>query len=179
MLRERLGPGGGVLFAVGLFAAGFTSAVTAPLAAALTVGALLPEPGGVELDLRSGRMRAVWIAVLSAGVVLGASGLKPIPVIVLAQALNGFVLPLVSILVLLAVNDRSRLGERALNGPLANALGVICVGVAVVIGLHGLGRVAGTVFGIDAPAPANVVRLAGVILAFFVVLIVRVRRRTD
>ena len=177
MLRERLGSGGGALFAVGLFAAGFTSAVTAPLAAALTVSTLLTERSG-EPDLRSGRLRAVWSGVLATGLVFGMSGLKPIPVIVLAQALNGFVLPLVAILVLVAVNDRSRLGP-AVNGPLANGLGVVCAGVAVVIGLHGLGRVAGAVFGVGPPSPATVVRAGSVVVAAIVVVLVRMRRSSS
>jgi hypothetical protein len=141
------------------------------------VSTLLPESSGAP-DLRSGRLRAVWGGVLGTGLVFGMSGLKPIPVIVLAQALNGFVLPLVAILVLVAVNDRARLGL-AVNGLLANVLGVVCAGVAVVIGLHGLGRVAGAVFGVDPPAPATVVRMGGVAVAAIVVVLVRMRRSSS
>jgi Mn2+/Fe2+ NRAMP family transporter len=176
MLRDRLGAGGGVLFAVGLFAAGFTSAVTAPLAAAFTVRSLLPRNADAVPDLRSGPLRAVWIGVLGTGVVLGMSGLEPIPVIVLAQALNGFVLPLVAILVLIAVNDRSWLGDDSVNGVLANVLGLACVGVTVVVGLNGLGRVAGRLLDSEQPSPAVLVRLSGLIVLGIVALLLRVRR---
>jgi Mn2+/Fe2+ NRAMP family transporter len=177
MLHERLGTGGGALFALGLFAAGFSSAVTAPLAAALTVRSLLPVTEGDPPDFRSGRVRAVWMAVLAIGVVLGMSGLKPIPVIVLAQALNGLVLPLVATLVLLAVNDASRLEAGATNGPVANVLGVICVGVTVVIGLHGLGRVAAKLLGTDPPSAAAVVKLGTLVVVGIVIVLVRMRSR--
>lgn len=179
MLRDRLGPGGGALFAIGLFAAGFTSAVTAPLAAALTVRSLMSGVGAGPPDLRSRPVRTVWIVVLVTGVVFGTSGLRPIPVILLAQALNGLVLPLVATLILVAVNDRSRLGSDALNGPVANGLGLVCVGVTVAIGLYGLGRVAGTVLGIDPPAPGVVVRLAGFVTIVLVIALLRVRRSSN
>jgi Mn2+/Fe2+ NRAMP family transporter len=177
MLRERLGPGGGALFAVGLFSAGFTSAVTAPMAAAFTVRSLLPSRGDASADLRSGPLRAVWIGVLGIGVILGVSGLKPIPVIVLAQALNGFVLPLVAILVLIAVNDRSRLDQEMVNGWLANLFGLACVGVTVVVGLNGLGRVAAQLSGGESPGAAIVMRLGGVVLLGVVLILLRLRSR--
>ena len=53
-------------FGAGLFAAGLTSAITAPLAAAFaTTGAL-----GLPLDLKSRNFRLVWITVLSMGALL-------------------------------------------------------------------------------------------------------------
>lgn len=174
MLRERLGPGGDHLFSVGLFAAGISSAITAPLAAALTVRALLPGPP--ERDLRSAPLRAVWMGVLGVGMVFGVSGLKPIGVIVLAQALNGLALPLVATLVLLGINDRRRLGPESTNGLVGNALGVGCVAVTMAIGIHALGRVAESVFGTTALSPAVVLRLSAVAMALVLVLLARTRR---
>ena len=125
-------------FAVGLFAAGMTSAVTAPLAAAYaTAGAL-----GWEADLNAPRLRVVWGAVLGTGVLLALVGLQPVPVIVLAQAMNGVLLPAIAIFLLLAVNDRRRMGERA-NGLTTNLIGVAVVGVAVILGVRALIQVIG------------------------------------
>jgi Mn2+/Fe2+ NRAMP family transporter len=177
MLRERLGPGGQVLFAFGLFAAGFSSAVTAPLAAALTVQSLTQALGDTRGNLRSPRMRSVWMGVLAIGIAFGVSGLRPVPVIVLAQALNGLVLPLVAVLVLHAVNDRARLGPVAINGLVANLLGLGCVAVTVAMGVNGLGRVVALALGLQAPSPRLVLRISAVVMVGVLVFLVRARRR--
>lgn len=121
-LAADLPRGGRTLFAIGLAAAGFSSALTAPLAAALMAQTLFGRG-----------YRAVWIVVLASGLLFGVSGIQPIPAIVAAQALNGMLLPGVALFVLVLANDRSRLGTRA-NGPLANLLLVICVAVATLLG---------------------------------------------
>ena len=77
-----------VFFGLGLFAAGLTSAITAPLAAAYAVSGALGWPP----DLRSGRFRLLWGLVLATGVVCAVTlGGAPYQVILLAQAGNGIV----------------------------------------------------------------------------------------
>lgn len=128
-LEPLLGRWARVFFAAGLFAAGLTSAITAPLAAAYaTAGAL-----GWPRDLRDRRLRAVWIVVLGTGAVFGAAGIRPVPAILFAQVANGILLPAIAVFLLVAVNDRRRMGEWA-NGPLANAFGGAVVLVAVGLG---------------------------------------------
>jgi hypothetical protein len=78
--------------------------------------------------------------------------------------------------VLIAVNDRSWLGDDSVNGVLANVLGLACVGVTVVVGLNGLGRVAGRLLDSEQPSPAVLVRLSGLIVLGIVALLLRVRR---
>jgi manganese transport protein len=103
VLTHRLGVWAGALFGVGLLAAGLSSAVTAPLAAALTVRGVF---GRDRIPLAGWRFRLVWLAVLVIGVSLGLADVRPIPVILLAQALNGLMLPLVGWFLLVVVNDR-------------------------------------------------------------------------
>lgn len=137
-LEPLLGPWAGIFFACGLFAAGLTSSITAPLAAAwATAGAL-----GWPRDLDDPRVRAVWGGVLGVGVLLALSGIRPVPAIVFAQAANGILLPAVAIFLLLAVNDRRWMGS-SVNGRVANATGAVVVGVAAVLGLRALASVAG------------------------------------
>ena len=137
-LEPVLGSWARVVFAVGLFAAGMTSAVTAPLAAALaTAGAL-----GWEVDLRSPRLRAVWATVLAVGLVFVAFGGRPVPMILFAQAANGILLPVVAIFLLVAVNDRARMGDAA-NGIVPNLLGGIAVFIATGLGVRALASLAG------------------------------------
>ncbi|HUG39463.1 MAG TPA: Nramp family divalent metal transporter [Longimicrobiales bacterium] len=132
-LEPLLGSWARVLFAVGLLAAGLTSAITAPLAAAYaTAGAL-----GWPRDLSAPRFRAVWMAVLAAGIVFAALGASPVPVILFAQVANGLLLPAIAVFLLLAVNDRRWMGDRA-NGPVLNGAGVLVVVVALVLGVRAL-----------------------------------------
>lgn len=130
-LEPVLGSWARIVFAVGLFAAGMTSAVTAPLAAALaTAGAL-----GWTVDLRSPRLRAVWASVLGVGLLFVLVGGSPVEMILFAQAANGILLPVVAIFLLVAVNDRRRMGDAA-NGLAPNLLGGLAVLVSALLALR-------------------------------------------
>jgi Mn2+/Fe2+ NRAMP family transporter len=137
VLGDRLGSGAEASLAIGLFAAGFTSAVTAPLAAALTARSILGEKGDPNWNETSLRFRGVWLGVLVVGMAFGIADVKPIPVIILAQAFNGLVLPLVAIFLWVAVTDRDLLGD-GVNSRLQNVVMGVVVLVCVVLGLRGL-----------------------------------------
>ena len=132
-LEPLLGAWARGLFAAGLLAAGHTSAVTAPLAAAYaTAGAL-----GWPRDLADPRLRRVWILVLGAGVLFAGVGVSPVPAILFAQVANGILLPAIAVFLLLAMNDRRWLGDRA-NGVGMNTAGALVAAVALVLGLRAL-----------------------------------------
>jgi Mn2+/Fe2+ NRAMP family transporter len=151
-LTGRLGGWAGVLFGWGLAAAGLSSAVTAPLAAALTARGLFGrDPEDPRWSPRSWRYRSVWLGVLLFGLAFGVSGVQPIPAIVLAQAFNGVLLPVAAIFLLLAVNDRRLLGEEAINGAFANTVTGLVVAVTVVLGTAGVLRAAWATLGLAAP----------------------------
>lgn len=134
VLSGRLGGWAGGLFAIGLFAAGFSSAVTAPLAAAITARGLYARDGDdPRWSETAWRFRAVWSGVLIVGVGFGLAGLRPVPAILGAQALNGILLPLVAAFLLLAMNDRQVLGA-AVNGVLANLAMATVVLVTLLLG---------------------------------------------
>ena len=148
-LSGKLGAWAGPLFAWGLFAAGFSSAITAPMAAAITARGLFDGGSGRWGD-RTWRYRAVWIGVLLVGAGFGMAGVRPIPAILLAQALNGVVLPFAAVFLLLIVNDRALMGERGINGALGNAVTGAVVAVTIVLGVSGVLRAAATAFGTTA-----------------------------
>lgn len=76
---------------IGLFAAGFSSAITAPLSAAFATQGIL----GLDRDLKSMKFKIVWIIVLVFGVVLAVLGQSsPTQLILLAQAANAIILPI-------------------------------------------------------------------------------------
>lgn len=78
------------MFGLGILAAGLTSAVTAPLAAAAGISELFGWEKG------SGRFRVVWLSVLLTGVVCAMLGTSPLQVIIAAQVANGILLPLIA-----------------------------------------------------------------------------------
>ena len=81
-LNNYLGNLGYIVLGVGLFAAGFTSAVTAPLASAVTVRSLFGNKKPELWKDGSIRFRTIWISVLLIGMGFGMSGFKPIPAII-------------------------------------------------------------------------------------------------
>jgi Mn2+/Fe2+ NRAMP family transporter len=150
VLSDRLGRGGELSLAFGLFGAGFTSVITAPLAAAITARTLLAREGGPDWSERSSRYRAVWMGVLVFGVVFGMTGVKPIPAIILAQAFNGLVLPLIAIFLWLTMNDRELLGDDGVNTRFQNVVMGVVVIVCVILGLRGLLAAGHGLFGLIA-----------------------------
>ncbi len=138
-LEPLLGRAAPLFFGLGLFAAGLTSAITAPLAAAYaTSGAL-----GWSSGLKGRSFRLLWAFVLLTGMFCGvALGASPYQVILLAQAGNGVVLPLTLILLLVVVN-RERIMGRYRNSLTANLLGALVVIVISALSLRQLFAVLG------------------------------------
>jgi Mn2+/Fe2+ NRAMP family transporter len=125
------------VFAIGIIAAGITSAITAPLAAAYVVQGCL----GWKTDLKSWKFRAVWIVVLSIGVLFSSIGFKPLQVITFAQVANGLLLPIMAIILLWLVNT-SILG-RFKNNVVLNIIAVTVVLIALFLGIKTLASVTG------------------------------------
>lgn len=131
-LENRLGRWAGSLFSFGLFAAGFTSALTAPLAAAVTGRSLLGWREG------SWAYRATWLSVMIVGLTFGMLEVKPVPVIVLAQATNGLLLPLVAVFLLVAVTNKAILPVAYRNRPWQTVAMLFVVVVTAFLGLRNL-----------------------------------------
>lgn len=106
------------ILAFGLFAAGITSAITAPLAASYVASGCL----GWNRDLKSTRNRLVWLTVLLSGTVFSVIGGSPVEIIRFAQVTNGILLPLIAAFLLWAVNRNQLLGNYV-NSRLQNVLG--------------------------------------------------------
>ncbi|MCH7658745.1 MAG: Nramp family divalent metal transporter [Bacteroidetes bacterium] len=133
-LTERMGEWALYLFGFGMFAAGFSSAVTAPLASAITAKSLFGTGTKKKWDIGSRNYRLVWGFVLLTGIFFGVINLKPIPVIIFAQALNGFVLPFISVFLVIVVNDPELMGRSKLNGWVSNIMMGFVVWVTMVLG---------------------------------------------
>jgi len=114
-----------------LFAAGTTSAITAPLAASYAITAIV----GWSTDMKSSRFRAIWIAVLGAGAAISFSGVSPVQIILFAQGTNGILLPISAIFLLVVMNKR-RIMQKFVNSSLQNVLGSGVVLVTLLLGVR-------------------------------------------
>lgn len=132
-LRPVLGDFAPWALAIGLFAAGLTSAIAGPLGAAYAISGVL----GWSSDLKDNRFRAIYLAVVLIGLVIAVTGVNPIQVIVLAQAANGILLPVVAFFLLYTMNNKKLLGDNA-NGLASNILGGFIFLVTVVLGGYSL-----------------------------------------
>lgn len=138
-LEPLLGSAAPVFFGIGLFSAGLTSAITAPLAAAYAAAGAL----GWGSDLRGGHFRLLWGSVLLTGMFCGIFlGASPYRIILLAQAGNAVVLPLTLVLLLVVANRAGIMGRHR-NSRSANVLGGFVVLVIVGLSMFQLARVFG------------------------------------
>jgi len=137
-LDKELGSWIVVVFAIGMFAAGITSAITAPLASAITARSLFSGDHPEKWSHRSINFIACWGIVLLTGIILGMLGFKPIPAIILAQALNGLILPFISIFLVFVINNPKIMGQNNMNGTFSNLLMLAIVWVSIVLGIMNL-----------------------------------------
>jgi NRAMP (natural resistance-associated macrophage protein)-like metal ion transporter len=107
-----------ILIGLGLFAAGLTSAITAPMATAYAVTELVPA----FAKTKAVAFRVIALGILAIGLSVSLLGLRPIELILFAQMTNGLLLPIIAGFLLYAMNRRSLLGAH-INGPVANMLG--------------------------------------------------------
>ena len=123
---------------IGLFAAGITSAITAPLAAAYVVKGCL----GWSTTLKSPKFRAVWVIILFVGVLFSSLGFKSIDIIQFAQVANGLLLPIMAGLLLWIMNKESLLGKHK-NSKLNNVIGFLIFGITLMLSIATLNKVFG------------------------------------
>lgn len=179
VLDSRIGSWATYLLALGLFAAGFSSLITAPLASALTAQGLFGDENQPERwAVNSRNFRLIWGFVLISGVSFGLAGFKPIPVIIAAQALNGLLLPFISVFLLMVTNDPKILGKN-INGMLSNVLLSVVVWISFILGLINIFKAAGSAFQVDIFASNDGIWLmtvfSGLIMLWVGRLIYRIR----
>jgi len=139
ILQPSLGEWSKYIVGFGLFAAGFTSSITAPLAAGLVTASVFRSNEG-EVSKRFSKFAA--ILVFAIGWVVTMVGSAPIEIIKFAQIANGILLPIVAITLFILSRNKSLLGELA-NTKGQNILGIILVLFTLILGLMGLSKALG------------------------------------
>ena len=120
----------------GLFAAGLTSAITAPLA----TGYIMQEIFKSSNSRRPFQIGALIVIV--SGTVAALLGYRPVELIFVAQIANGLLLPIVAFFLLKLANDKNLLGQYA-NGLRANILGAAILLVTTGLGFRLIARALG------------------------------------
>ncbi|MEM6722200.1 MAG: Nramp family divalent metal transporter [Bacteroidota bacterium] len=129
-LEPLYGENAKYLLGIGLFAAGITSAITAPLAAAYVAKSCF----GWKASLKDTRFRAVWAFILVIGVVFSSLQFSPLEVITFAQVANGLVLPIVAIFLVWIVNKATVLGKYK-NTTFQNILAIAIILITIMLGV--------------------------------------------
>lgn len=94
------------LIGLGLFAAGLSSAITAPLAAAFVLG----ESFSWDEKSDQAKLKYTAIAVLLIGMIFASTGYKPVEIIQFAQVANGLLLPFIGIFIVGLLWSKNQLG---------------------------------------------------------------------
>lgn len=120
----------------GLFAAGITSAITAPLAAAYVVNSCF----GWNAGLKDFKFRLVWIIILLIGVIFSSLKINPIEIIKFAQVANGILLPVIALFLFWIANNSKVLGKYK-NTWIQNAVLLFILITTIILGLKSVLKV--------------------------------------
>ncbi|WP_145459764.1 Nramp family divalent metal transporter [Staphylococcus pettenkoferi] len=132
-LEPILGQVAPYAMSIGLFAAGLSSALASPTGAAATISSLLGWKGGMS----SKKYKTVFACIIIVGIISSALGFEPLQVVLVAQALNGMILPIVAIVIFIIVNRRGLLGDYVNNWKW-NVIGGLVVAVITFLGGYSL-----------------------------------------
>ncbi|RIL50995.1 divalent metal cation transporter [Mammaliicoccus fleurettii] len=132
-LKPILGDFAPLFMSIGLFSAGLSSAIASPMGAAATISSCLRWKGG----LKSKKYRLVFAIVIFIGIVTSSLGFEPLEVLLIAQALNGIILPLIAVLIFIILNKKNMMGKFA-NGIVLNIIGIFVVLVVSFLGIYSL-----------------------------------------
>lgn len=121
---------------LGLFAAGITSAITAPLAAAYVASGCF----GWKQDLKSTRFRTVWIFIILVGIIFSSTGINSILIIQFAQFANGLLLPIIAGVLLWIMNKSIVLGKYK-NTPFQNLVAISIIIITIILGARSILKV--------------------------------------
>ncbi len=121
-LSPLLGNWATVMIGVGLLAAGFSSAITAPLSAAYAVNGVL----GWGKSLKDLQFKVIWMIVLVCGCLMAIFlGKSPTQLILVAQAANAILLPIMAFFVMYVANGKN-LGKFR-NHVFSNVCGIVFI----------------------------------------------------
>lgn len=131
-LRPTLGDYSRIAFALGLFAAGLTSSITAPLATAFAICGVI----GWNADPGERRFQAIALTIVAAGAAFACLyGKSPSETILFAQMANGLILPIIAIFLLFAVWQKTASTDHGLTSQLGWWLATLVIAFVSLLGV--------------------------------------------
>ncbi|WP_040983508.1 Nramp family divalent metal transporter [Oceanobacillus jeddahense] len=118
---------------IGLFAAGFSSAIASPMGAAVTVSSFMRWEGGFS----NKKYKTVFSVVIILGIITSAIGFEPLEVLLVAQALNGIILPIIAVFIMIVVNKKNAMGKYV-NKLWLNIIGWLVTAIVFFLGTYSL-----------------------------------------
>jgi len=125
-------------FAIGLFAAGFSSAITAPLAAAICAKSLLGEKSVRLYSSHINFYMITWIVILAIGAFFSLINIQPIPAIIAAQGINGLLLPIVCVALYMCIKDKQLLAAGYRHSAQWDWIYLIIIWVTCFLGIYNI-----------------------------------------
>ncbi|MCG3399478.1 Nramp family divalent metal transporter [Staphylococcus massiliensis] len=132
-LKPIMGDFAPVMISIGLFAAGLSSAIASPMGAATTISSCMGWKGG----MKNTKYKIVFAIIIMIGIITSALGFEPLEVLLIAQALNGMILPLIAILIYVIINKKGMMGKFK-NGTVLNILGFLVVLTVCFLGCYSM-----------------------------------------
>ncbi|MFN8254425.1 MAG: Nramp family divalent metal transporter [Bacteroidales bacterium] len=162
-LTTAIGPFAVYVFGFGMFAAGFSSAITAPLASAITARSLFFSTSNKKWMPTGCNFKLLYFSILLVGLGFGFLDVEPIPAIILAQAFNGLILPFISIFLIFVINDPVVMGKENTNSLFHNVLMSLVMWVTMIIGLINIFKASVKVFKYTLPAENDLILIISII----------------
>ena len=132
-LSPVLGNSSKYFISIGLFCAGITSSITAPIATSYALSGIFKyKPKWDDASFKK-----VSYTVIIIGVLFSSLSYKPIVVIKFAQFINGLFLPLIAGFLLWSVNKRKIMGDFT-NSARYNLLGIFIIIISLLIGYRSM-----------------------------------------
>jgi hypothetical protein len=131
-----------LVFRVGIICSWIFFAITSPYASSIIATTVF--------EIKSiAKVRMVWGAVLLTGFIFGISGVKPIPVILVVQALNGLILPLITAYLILIINDHELIPASFRHPNAYNVILILILGCVLLIGLNNIDKAVSSGFSLE------------------------------
>jgi len=172
-LQKEIGVFAVYVFGFGMFAAGFSSAVTSPLASAITAKSLfVNENNAHKWGSNKLYFKLVLAGVLGVGLLFGFLEVKPIPAIIIAQAFNGLILPLIAVFLIYVVNDPEIIGEKNLNSWFLNILMSFVLWITLILGFTNIFKAIASTVGYDLSSTDLVLMIPVISISFLISIFV-------
>lgn len=132
-LSPLIGSFSKIFISVGLFCAGLTSSITAPIATSYALSGIFKyKPKWEDKNFKK-----ISIIIILIGVIFSSLSYQPIAIIKFAQFINGLFLPVIAVFLLWSVNKSNLMGSYV-NSRAYNLFGIFIIAISLLISYRSL-----------------------------------------